>query len=183
MVWGRLGVRWVDFGLLCMPLLPLHCASVPQVNVLSYFHLSWRRRFGRIHTSSPCCCPPVACRCALLSLCLTPRSVCCQCVRFDAAIYLNFLARVLSFIRTLLIVCPAAFRQVVRRGAVALFSNHALTVLGTFLTPSHVWQVLYASTIAVTAFLFPVRTMCHMCVVATVVLFLCALPFSRLLFT
>ena len=183
MVWGRLGVRWVDFGLLCMPLLPLHCTSVPQVNVLSYFRLSWRRRFGRIHTSSPCCCPPVACRCALLSLCLTPRSVCCQCVRFGAAIYLNFFTRALSIVRTLLIVCPAAFRQVVRRGAAALFSNHALTILGTFLTPSRVWQVLCVSTIAVTAFLFPVHTMCPMCVVATVVLLLCALPFSHLLFT
>ena len=109
--------------------------------------------------------------------------MCCQCVRFGAAIYLNPLTRVLSFIHILLIVCPAAFRQVIGRYAVALFSNHALTVLGTFLTPSCVWQVLYASTIAVAAFLFPVRTMCHMCVVAIVVILLCALPFSRLLFT
>ena len=169
--------------MLCVPLLPLHCASIPQVNVFSYFHLSWRCRFVRIHTSSPCCCPPVACRCASLSLCLTLHSVCCQCVRFGAAIYLNPLTHVLSFIHTLLIVCPAAFRQVIRRYTVALFSNHALTVLGTFLTTSCVWQVLYASTIAVTAFFFPVRTMCRMCVVATVVLLLCALPFSRLLFT
>ena len=53
--WVRMGwdVRWVGIGLLCMPLLPLRCTSTPQVNVLSHFRLSWRRRFGRIHTSSP----------------------------------------------------------------------------------------------------------------------------------
>ena len=183
MVWGRLGVRWVDFGLLCVPLLPLHCISVPQVNVLSYFRLSWRRCFGRIDTSSPCCCPLVACRCALLSLCLTPHSVCCQCVRFGAAIYLNFFARALSFVCALLIMCPAAFRQEVHRSAAALFSNHALSILGTFLTLSRVWQVLCAFASATSAFLFPVNTMFPMCVVTTVILFLCAPPFSHLLFT
>ena len=70
MVWGVLGVRWADFGLLCMPLLPLHCISISQVDVLSYFRLSWRHRFGHIHDSPPCCCPLVVCRCALLPSCL-----------------------------------------------------------------------------------------------------------------
>ena len=77
MDWDRFSVRWAGFGLLCVPFPPLHCMSAPQVGVFGYLSLPWRRRFGHIHTSSPCVRPLVACCCALHSLtCASHRLLC-----------------------------------------------------------------------------------------------------------
>jgi len=103
-------------------------------------------------------------------------------LRFGTVIYLNLFTRTLFIISALLILLPAVCCQEVHYGA-ALYSNIALSILGAFLILSRVWQVLCASMIAATAFLLPVRAVCPVCIAAIVVLLLCALLFSRLLFT
>ena len=66
-------MKWVDFGSLSMPHLPLRCIPTRQVDVLRYFPLSQRRRFGRIQTSSLCFCPPIVSVLLIVWL-----AVCCQ---------------------------------------------------------------------------------------------------------